>query len=350
AAPTEGPFYMVNLIRYRELAVYADGRPTELTGREANDLYSPVEFLADIGARAVFTGEVGGTTFGDEGTWETVAIVEYPCPLALFAMSAHPEFQSRSTHKDAGLEASLVIVTHSQPIDSAEPTDSLYPPSDTDPSFELVQLVRLRDDAQYDAEANEANRTGAEAMALYDAGVADAERRLGVFPKARLDVDGVFIGDGRVWNEVRIDFVPSSAAYDAFVADPEVVGVAYHRDAALDEGYGLITDPLVSAIPNGSDDEASITPPPVAADGTGTLCQSDAACPGDGVDLCISEGNGGGFCTREGCDAGGCAAPYKCCHDCSPTASALLPFEGSACLPDSFVQQLTIAPVSCSCD
>ena len=34
ASPTEGPFYMFNLIRYREEAVYADGRETDLTGRE----------------------------------------------------------------------------------------------------------------------------------------------------------------------------------------------------------------------------------------------------------------------------------------------------------------------------
>jgi hypothetical protein len=41
AAPTEGPFYMFNLIRYREWAEYADGSETDLTGREANALYNP---------------------------------------------------------------------------------------------------------------------------------------------------------------------------------------------------------------------------------------------------------------------------------------------------------------------
>jgi hypothetical protein len=95
AAPTDGPFYMVNLIRFRELAVYPDGRETDLTGREANDLYSPIEFLAAIGARPVFVGDVTGTTLGEEGAWDQVAVVEYPCPLSLFAMSAHPEFMAR---------------------------------------------------------------------------------------------------------------------------------------------------------------------------------------------------------------------------------------------------------------
>jgi hypothetical protein len=43
SAPTDGPFYMFNLIRYREWAVYPDGRETDLTGREANALYAPTE-------------------------------------------------------------------------------------------------------------------------------------------------------------------------------------------------------------------------------------------------------------------------------------------------------------------
>ncbi|MEO1171512.1 MAG: hypothetical protein AAFX94_05595, partial [Myxococcota bacterium] len=49
AAPTDGPFYMFNLIRYREMAVYADGRETDLTGREADALYAPTEYLEAIG-------------------------------------------------------------------------------------------------------------------------------------------------------------------------------------------------------------------------------------------------------------------------------------------------------------
>jgi len=102
-APTEGPFYMVNLIRYRDQAQYADGRATELTGREANALYSPIEFITAIGAQIVFVGEVASTTTGAEGAWDDVAIVEYPCPLAFFAMAAHPEFQARSEHKEAGV-------------------------------------------------------------------------------------------------------------------------------------------------------------------------------------------------------------------------------------------------------
>ena len=43
AAPTKGPFYMVNLIRFRDRAMYADGRKTDLTGREADALYAETQ-------------------------------------------------------------------------------------------------------------------------------------------------------------------------------------------------------------------------------------------------------------------------------------------------------------------
>ena len=346
-APTEGPFYMVNLIRFREMALYPDGRPTDLTGREANALYSPTEFIAAIGARPVFVGEVDETVVGQAGFWHQVAIVEYPCPLALFAMSAHPEFQARSIHKEAGVEVSTVMVTHLRPLGDVETTETPFPSTAEDPAFELVQVIHHRDQALYAPGSNEPARTGLEAMAVYTATVSEANRRFGVTPKARLQVQGVFIGDGRVWDEVWIDLVPSRAAYDALSADPAVTAVLHHREAALEDAYGLTTFPMISAIP-GSEGPGPMLPP-VTPDGTGTLCQMDVDCPGDGVNKCLTDG-AGGFCTREGCGAGECQSPYACCHDCNEAIASMLPFDGSACLPEAIVPQLTAAPVSCTCD
>ena len=85
---------MANLIRYRDKAVYADGRETDLSGREANALYAPIDFLAAIGARIVYASEA----LESDGVWDDIAIVEYPCPLAFFAMSSEPEFKARALH------------------------------------------------------------------------------------------------------------------------------------------------------------------------------------------------------------------------------------------------------------
>ncbi|MEQ9501661.1 MAG: hypothetical protein RIT81_32620 [Deltaproteobacteria bacterium] len=336
-APTEGPFYMVNLIRFRAQAAYPDGRATDLTGEEANALYSPAEFLSAIGARPVFVGTVSG-----DDTWDQVAIVEYPCPLALFAMSAHPEFSARSVHKEAGVEASIVMVTHLLPLDDVEPVDPPFPSTPEDPAFARVQVLRLPEIADY-ADPDEPMRTGREALEVFTATAAAVDAELGIRPLARLTVQGVFIGDGRTWDDVRIDLVPSRAAFDA----RDVADVAHHREAALEEAYDLTVAPQIADFP-GSEGVGGA--PPVTADGTGTLCTSDADCPGNGVNKCLLGGGSTGFCTREGCAAGACQAPYVCCHDCSEAVASLLPFMESACFPESQTAMLTSAPVSCACD
>ena len=41
APDDDGPIWMVNLMQYREVADYADGRETTRSGREADDEYTP---------------------------------------------------------------------------------------------------------------------------------------------------------------------------------------------------------------------------------------------------------------------------------------------------------------------
>ncbi len=245
--PTAGPFYMVNLMRFRAQAKYPDGRVTDLTGREANELYSPIEFLTAIGASVVFVGDVTDTTTASPDSWDQVAIVEYPCPLALFAMTAHPEFRERGIHKEAGLEASFVIVTHLQSVGDPPPAQMPFPPTADDPAFNVVNVFRLRDQAEYPAGSTEPNRTGQQAIDLYAESIAAAEAQVGITRAARLDVEGVYIGDGRDWDWVWIDNVPSQATYDAFSAD--TAAAQLHRDAALEEAYGLSVDSFIATIP-----------------------------------------------------------------------------------------------------
>lgn len=242
--PTEGPFYMVNLIRFRDMAVYADGRETDLTGREANALYSPTEFIQAIGARIVFSADVNDAVAGEDGTWDQVSIVEYPCPLAFVAMSAHPGFQTRSIHKDAAVDASIVMPTFAQSLDSMEPQTHPFPATSDDPAFELVQVLDLRQTASYTDEQSQG--TGEQALSRYAEALSQAQLDVGISPKMRLDVAGVLIGDGSEWNSVWIDAVPSQSALDALNMDARVIDAQFHRDAAVEEEYVLATTPLVS--------------------------------------------------------------------------------------------------------
>jgi hypothetical protein len=351
-APSEGPFYMVNLIRYREWAEYPDGRETHLTGREANALYSPIEFLTAIGARIVFTTEVHNQIDGDDIMWDEVSIVEYPCPIAFFAMLAHPEFQARSIHKEAGVEKTIVIVTDLMPLPA--PTDpdqseAAFPPTEEDPAFDLIHVMDFHDIAQYEPDANEPERTGREAWEMYQASGREASVDLGHYPTAILEVQGVFMGDDRTWDQIQMIHMSSMAGFQALLEDATRLEGQYHRLAALQHNYSMITFPMISQIPY-ADGSLPTDPPPVTEDGTGTICQTDDNCPGDGVNKCLTDGGPAGFCTREGCGAGECQTPYLCCRECNPDVAAMLPFEDSACFPDSIVGQLMAAPVSCTCD
>ena len=351
AAPTEGPFYMVNLIHFRELAVYPDGRETDLTGREANAIYSPTEFLAAIGARIVFNTDVDMQIDGDEPVWENVAIVEYPCPLAFFAMLADPEFQARSIHKDAGVETTIVLVTNLQPAGAVEDPDqseSSHPPTAEDPAFDLIHVMNFHDIAQYEDGVDEPERTGQEAWELYQSSGTPATLDIGIYTTATFAVQGVLIGDGRTWDEVTLVRMPSQAGFQALLDDETRQAGRYHRIAALEDNYSMVTYPALSQIPRDGGGGGGALP--VTEDGTGTMCQSDADCPGDGVGKCLTDGSGPGFCTREGCGAGQCQSPYLCCRECADVVAEQLPFDGSACLPESLAPSLTQAPASCTCD
>jgi hypothetical protein len=352
AAPTEGPFYMVNLIQYRERAVYPDGRETDLTGREANALYAPIEFLEAIGARIVFNTEVHDQIDGDDILWDDVSIVEYPCPLAFFAMTTHPEFQARAIHKEAAVERTIVIVTDLVPLPSpADPdqSEAAFPPTADDPAFDLIHVMDFHDIAQYEPGADEPERTGREAWEMYQAGGSGASASLGHYPTAILEVQGVFTGDDRSWDQVQIIHMSSMAGFQALLDDDTREAGRYHRHAALQNNYSMITFPRLSTIPYADGDPGGGSPLEVTEDGIGTLCSSDADCPGGGVDTCLAEG-GMGFCTREGCGAGECTGSYLCCRECAEAVAAMLPFDGSACLPAEVVTQLTAAPISCTCD
>lgn len=63
----DGPISMVNLLKFKEKAVYKDGRETELTGQEAYALYSRgvMKTLATVGGKLVFSGDVSRLMLGE---------------------------------------------------------------------------------------------------------------------------------------------------------------------------------------------------------------------------------------------------------------------------------------------
>jgi uncharacterized protein (DUF1330 family) len=113
-AGPEGPIVMVNLLKFREKARYADGRDADLSGREAYQRYAQgvVELLPDFGGRAIFAGDVTFLSLGQvDDLWDEILLVEYPDRAALWAMSTSERWRELSIHREAGLAGQLNIET-----------------------------------------------------------------------------------------------------------------------------------------------------------------------------------------------------------------------------------------------
>lgn len=110
----EGPIFMVNLLKFKDKAEYADGRETDLTGREAYNIYAGEvsKLLKTFSGEAIFWGDTTALLLGQvDELWDEVAIARYPSRAHLFKMSTSPEWQAISVHRAAGLKGQLNIET-----------------------------------------------------------------------------------------------------------------------------------------------------------------------------------------------------------------------------------------------
>lgn len=183
----DGPFWAVNLMRYRARAQYADGRPSTLTGRQADDAYAPLGPLAAIGAVPLFLADVVRQPAGTP-TFERVAIVRYPSRAKFFEMQLREDFRELHEHKDAGMEFTIVF--------------SARPPEQVDIDRRGSYLLRL--------------------LRLSPAARSGSAQRPAIVPVARLEVEGVIVGDERSWSEARIERVTDEGALAGLLEDADV--------------------------------------------------------------------------------------------------------------------------------
>ncbi len=105
-----GPIWMLNLVRFRDVAAYEDGRIA--TGAEAYRAYSVASapyFLA-VGGRIVWTGDPRIVLIGPEDErWDTAFVAEYPDAAAFGGMVTNAEYQSILYHRRAAVEDSRLI-------------------------------------------------------------------------------------------------------------------------------------------------------------------------------------------------------------------------------------------------
>jgi hypothetical protein len=107
---SDGPFWALNLMKYREVADYGDGGGDSAvrSGREADDQYAPLGPLAAIGAMVAFHADVVSQPLGSP-MWDRVGIVRYPSRAAFFAMQRRDDFKQQHVHKEAGMASTIVM-------------------------------------------------------------------------------------------------------------------------------------------------------------------------------------------------------------------------------------------------
>ena len=109
---TGEPIAMLNLLKFRAKAVYQDGRPSELSGAEAYQLYANAfrEIMEPRGVRVLYSGEVKGLLIGEgDDLWDAVAIIQYPSTAIMLEMLRDEGYQRAQLHRAAGLEGQLLI-------------------------------------------------------------------------------------------------------------------------------------------------------------------------------------------------------------------------------------------------
>jgi uncharacterized protein (DUF1330 family) len=105
-----GPIHMLNLVRFRDRAAYADGRAA--TGAEAYAAYGrdshPV--FTRLGGRIVWRGRFELMLIGPQAEhWDECFIAEYPSVAAFVEMIRDPVYREAVKHRQAAVLDSRLV-------------------------------------------------------------------------------------------------------------------------------------------------------------------------------------------------------------------------------------------------
>jgi uncharacterized protein (DUF1330 family) len=117
ALPRDEPVAMLNLVRFREQAAYADGR--EATGAEAYAAYgresAPV--FRRVGGEILWRGRPDVMLIGPaDKQWDLVFIARYPTAAAFLEMVTDPDYREAVKHRQAAVLDSRLIRTAELPL------------------------------------------------------------------------------------------------------------------------------------------------------------------------------------------------------------------------------------------
>jgi uncharacterized protein (DUF1330 family) len=113
--PRDEPIWMLNLVRFRDRALYPAEHPDAalgLSGAEAYAEYGRTSLAtaARVGARIVWRGSMQVMLTGPaDERWDTIFIAHYPTAGAFLAMVTDPHYRLAVVHRTAAVETSRLI-------------------------------------------------------------------------------------------------------------------------------------------------------------------------------------------------------------------------------------------------
>ena len=109
-----GPLHMINLLKFRQRALYQDGRASDLTGEEAFNIYSRKvnELVRASGGDVTFISKIVRLEIGEaEQLWDRVILASYPSRKIMLDIMSSDRMREIAIHRTAGLEDQLNIET-----------------------------------------------------------------------------------------------------------------------------------------------------------------------------------------------------------------------------------------------
>ncbi len=108
------PVVMLNLLKFREIAEYNDGRTEKISGREAYMRYGAEmqKIVEAHGGRFHLSADLNAVVIGEvSDLWDVVAMMEYPSAAGFFTIATLPEVTALSIHREAGLAGQILVRT-----------------------------------------------------------------------------------------------------------------------------------------------------------------------------------------------------------------------------------------------
>jgi uncharacterized protein (DUF1330 family) len=115
ALPRNTPIHMLNLVQYRERALYPEGHShahMNLTGAQAYAEYGRTSeaIFARVGGKTLWRGRMEAMVTGPTSeTWDNAFIAQYPSAAAFLEMVTDPAYRLAVVHRQAAVLTSRLI-------------------------------------------------------------------------------------------------------------------------------------------------------------------------------------------------------------------------------------------------